>query len=206
MAGLFTAAPTGSFYGFSVYSEALKQQFGLSQQQLANINTIPYAFGVAGPLAGWVTYSCGPGVATVLGGIIQSTGQITMFMIASKKIAVADPATALVGSAMITMTGMMLNSGAGFTNPVQHFPRQRATVTALVKSFVGLSGAVVTQLFVLFYGAPGADPAALRCLLFWAATTASCCSLGAMLVRRRDRAPALHTPLAAHMPSERAPC
>ena len=72
VAGLYTAAPTGSFYGFSVYSQALKAQFNLSQQQLANINTIPYALGFLGPAAGWVTHACGPAVATAIGGVLQS--------------------------------------------------------------------------------------------------------------------------------------
>ena len=74
-AGLLTSAPTGSFYGFSVYSAALKQQFNLTQRQLANINTIPYAFGFVGPAAGWVVHRCGPSIATMIGGAVQSTGR-----------------------------------------------------------------------------------------------------------------------------------
>ena len=188
VAGLFTAAPTGSFYGFSVYSQALKKQFGLSQQQLANINTIPYAFGFVGPAAGWVTYACGPGVATLIGGVVQTTGQVSMFLVATKSVDVPNPPWALVGTAMTTFTGMMLNSGAAFTTPVQHYPRQRASAAALVKSFVGISGAAVTQAFVTLYGSPGADPQALVCLLMWASITLSCCLFSALIVPRRPSA------------------
>ena len=48
---LYGAIVTGCFYGFSMYSRALKKQFGLSQSQLDNVNTVPYAFGLLSPLA-----------------------------------------------------------------------------------------------------------------------------------------------------------
>ena len=204
VAGLFTAAPTGSFYGFAVYSKALKAQFQLSQQQLANVNTIPYVFGFAGPAFGAVTYSCGPAFATVVGGIVQATGQITMYLVAIKQLQVPDPALVLILCALCTYSGMALNSGAAFTNPVLHYPRQRATATALVKSFVGISGAAITQAFVLIFGAPkGADPTALVCLLMWAGVTLSCCFFSAAIVPRRpsaaEREPVRATRLVASM-------
>ena len=40
--GFYAAMMTGCNYGFSMYSGAMKQQFGLTQGQLDNINTIPY--------------------------------------------------------------------------------------------------------------------------------------------------------------------
>ena len=85
--------------------------------------------------------------------------EMLMFLVGTRRLVVADPAQALVGCAMVTFSGMMLNSAAGYTNPVHHFPQQRAAVTSLVKSFVGLSGAVVTQAFVYFCA-----PAALPCV------------------------------------------
>ena len=182
---MFTAGVTGSFYGFSIYSAAMKKQFNMTQQQLANINTIPYACGFLGPAAGLVTLRFGPAVGTLCGGIVQATGQMSMFLVSSKYIKVSNGPAALVGCGLITYTGVMLNSGACFSTPVQHYPRQRATVAALVKSFVGLSGAVVTQLFVVIYGTPGAEPAALKCLLLWAAVTLSGCTLSAALFPRR---------------------
>lgn len=41
-ASLYSAVSTGAFYSFGLYSNALKRQFHLSQQELVNINTIPY--------------------------------------------------------------------------------------------------------------------------------------------------------------------
>jgi hypothetical protein len=190
LGGLLIASPTGSFYGFSVYSEALKQQFDLTQGQMANINTWPYAFGFLGPAAGYVTTAFGPAVGCLIGGIIQATGQMTMYSVAMRKPnlvqGVQEPAVALVCAAFITFGGMIFNSGAAFSTPVQHFPRQRGAVTSLVKSFVGLSGAVVTQAFVLLYGTPEAgSEETLKCLVLWACVTLSCCITAAALVPRR---------------------
>jgi hypothetical protein len=116
-AGLFTSAPTGSFYGFSVYSAALKAQFDLTQRQLANINTIPYAFGFVGPAAGLVVHACGPSAATAIGGVVQATGQMLMFAVGTRRLPVAHPPSALVGCGMVTFSGMMLNSAAGYAAP-----------------------------------------------------------------------------------------
>ena len=43
VAGLYGGVCTGFYYGFGLYSSALKAQFDLTQQQLANINTLPCA-------------------------------------------------------------------------------------------------------------------------------------------------------------------
>ena len=57
---LYGAIVTGCFYGFSMPSRALKKQFGLSQSQLDNINTVPYAFGLLSPLFGKLSILLGP--------------------------------------------------------------------------------------------------------------------------------------------------
>ena len=145
IAAIFTAAPSGSFYGFSIYSQALKVKFDLSQQQLANINTIPYALGFVGALAGAVVHSCGPSFATTVGGVIQTSGQLLMFSVAAGVVPTTNPPVALVLCACVTYTGMMLNSAVAFSTPVLHYPRNRSSMIALVKSFVGIAGAVVTQ-------------------------------------------------------------
>ena len=41
VACLYAATATGCLYGFSMYSKALKKQFGLGLAELDNINTIP---------------------------------------------------------------------------------------------------------------------------------------------------------------------
>ena len=56
--GFYAAVPTGSFYGFALYSAALKNALGLSQGALDNLNTLPYLFGVFSPIWGHMTTRC----------------------------------------------------------------------------------------------------------------------------------------------------
>ena len=76
--------------------------------------------------------------------------------------------TALVAAGVFAFFGLQLTSSAAFTAPVQHFPQFRGAAASLVKSFVGLGGAVTTQTFVLIWGTPTADVTALNALLLWA--------------------------------------
>ena len=63
LGALYAAIPCGGFYGFALYSAALKIQFDLTQNELDNINTVPYLFGVLGPLWGWLGGLMGPRLA-----------------------------------------------------------------------------------------------------------------------------------------------
>ena len=51
------------------------------------------------------------------------------------------------------MTGTSLITAHYATLPTKHYQHRRGEATALVKSFVGLSGAAVAQLFYLMYSA-----------------------------------------------------
>lgn len=75
VAAMFAAMVTGCNYGFAMYSSALKEQFSLTQGQLDNINTIPYAFGVTSPFWGKVSQRMGPRRAILVGGYIVTIMQ-----------------------------------------------------------------------------------------------------------------------------------
>jgi sugar phosphate permease len=59
-AGLYSGLTAGAFYGFGIYSPALKRQLGLTQFELTNINTIPYVFGVVSFIWGAINQRAGP--------------------------------------------------------------------------------------------------------------------------------------------------
>ena len=171
LAGLYSAVSTGAFYGFSIYSPALKKQLSLSQQEVVNINTVPYAFGVGSFLWGAITQRLGLAFALLVGGLMLAGSQLILYGLATKMIApppFLPLPTALVAAGVFAFFGLQLTSSAAFTAPVQHFPQFRGAAASLVKSFVGLGGAVTTQTFVLIWGTPTADVTALNALLLWA--------------------------------------
>ena len=170
-AGLYSGLTCGCFYGFGIYSPALKQQFGLSQSELMNINTIPYAFGVFSFAWGYITKTCGPGFAMLFGGSMMALSQLFTYLLATKVLVLPEllpPPLTLVGSACVTFWGMQLVSSAAFTAPIQHFQQNRGDVASIVKSFVGAGGGITTQIFVVIWGTPKGDVTALNALLLWA--------------------------------------
>ena len=171
LAGMYAALSTGAFYGFAIYSPALKRQLHLSQAELVNINTVPYAFGVVSVLWGALTQRVGFRVAFLLGGSLLAGSQLLLYCLAMR---IVEPPKmlplpiALVVVATTAFFGLQLVSSACFTAPVQHFPQFRGLASSIVKAFVGLGGAVTTQLFVLIWGAPSGDATAFNALLLWA--------------------------------------
>ena len=157
---LYGAIVTGCFYGFSMYSRALKKQFGLSQSQLDNINTVPYAFGLLSPLFGKLSILLGPRLSILLGGLWCAAWQLVLFLLATKRLVLPSvaPSLSLVVASIFVYNGVQLVSAAVFSTPVVHFPRQRGQAASLVKSFVGLGATVVAQLYVLGFGVPTTVP------------------------------------------------
>ena len=181
---LYGAIVTGCFYGFSMYSRALKKQFGLSQSQLDNVNTIPYAFGLLSPLFGKLSILLGPRLSILIGGLWCAAWQLVLFLLATRRLVLPSvaPSLSLVVASIFVYNGVQLVSAAVFSTPVVHFPRQRGQAASLVKSFVGLGATVVAQLYVLALGVPDDGPEALDCLLLWACTTLACALFGAACV------------------------
>ena len=144
---MYAAVATGVTYGFSMYSSALKEQFCFSQQQLANLNTIQYSLGPLSPLFGAFARRCGVKGTLLLGGLWVSSAQTVFYLVATQRIHAGNPAIVLLGISMLQYMGIQLISSGAFATPIMHFQRQRGMAAALVKSFVGLAGAVVSQLY-----------------------------------------------------------
>lgn len=116
---------SGYNYGFGIYSKALKAQFELSQQQLVNINTIPYCFGVLSPLCGMLANKMGPRLTMLVGGGLMGSIQLINYMVTSKSISVSHPATTLVVISVATYLPMAMVTSACFASPVIHYQKHR---------------------------------------------------------------------------------
>ena len=58
---------------------ALKKQLSLSQQEVVNINTVPYAFGVGSFLWGAITQRLGLAFALLVGGLMLAGSQLILY-------------------------------------------------------------------------------------------------------------------------------
>ena len=148
---LYVALATGTFYGFGMYSGALKAQFNLTQPQLDDVNTLCYFVGLISPLWGAVVDKFGARNAVLFGGTVSFSCQMIMYLVAIKLISTPAhlaPTTVLVLLQTGTMCGSAFMTAAAFATPVRHFQQHRGKAVALCKSFVGMGGAVVSQLYL----------------------------------------------------------
>ena len=191
LAGLYAAVATGSFYGFSVYSVSLKHQCGLSQHELSNVNTLPYAIGLVSPIFGAMGRFFGGRLSLFIGGVIVAalmSGQFALATHCDGAVRSAAPILLVLASCG-TYTGLQFITAFAFPTPVLFWPRNRSQVTATAKSFVATGGAVIAQTYRLFYGVPTSSPTALNCMIMWAAASFGCATVAALAMPRPSRIP-----------------
>jgi len=131
-----------------------------------------------------------------MGGVLVCLTQILMFCLGTitawREAIMPVAPFLLVVVTSFTYLGVIFVTSVCFPTPVMHLPGNRALATACVKSFVGLGGAAVSQVFRLLFGTPTEDLGALRCLLLWAFVSLGCTVLAAGSLppdRRTDAAP-----------------
>ena len=167
---LFIGAVVGSAYGFSVYSRAIKQRFGLAQGELDTIPAVSAAMGLFSALLGAVHDAQGPLISTVVGGCTVTIGMclqfllITLLPVPSQGSGDSGSFSSGTGSGISTMTVTVLVAAASsltylggailtaavFATICVNFPRHKGTVVGLDKAWLGLCSGFTTQLFVTF--------------------------------------------------------
>lgn len=168
----FAALPCGTSYGFSLYSEAMQHQMKLSSGELLNITTIPQVFGILSPLWGFFVVRFGVRAGLIIGGLLGGVTLVLQYLVCMKTVSFGPPAVSLLILAILQFQGQAAVTAVAFPVPVQHYQQRRGKATALVKCFVGLSGAMVAQVFWLFVGNrphfEKTDKDSLLGLLLWA--------------------------------------
>ena len=174
-----------------MYSVPLKHQCGLSQHELSNVNTLPYAIGLVSPIFGAMGRFFGGRLSLFIGGVIVAASMSGQFALATHcdgAVRSAAPILLVLASCG-TYTGLQFITAFAFPTPVLFWPRNRSQVTATAKSFVATGGAVIAQTYRLFYGVPTSSPTALNCMIMWAAASFGCATVAALAMPRPSRIP-----------------
>ena len=164
--GFLLELVSGFQYGFSVYSQAMKDTHHLSQEQVAMIGTVMNASNCLFSVLAGSTYDAlsshhrvGARVTCGIALLLVVTGYPLLWAMASGRVVIGEDKWAIAQSISCAaffacLSGPFCDATA-LSVGVRNFPRHRGQVVGQLKSFVGIAASL---LVVLFSALPNAVP------------------------------------------------